>query len=99
MKKVFLIRRKHSQLRRLSPFTDEDFGKELLRLSSLPHDVSDYIEVYVSSRKKACWWLSRYSDNYSRHEYSLSVDKCPVLVGTEYFMDVSYYYIDSVEVL
>lgn len=99
MRKVYVLRRKHSQLRRLSPFTNEDFEKELERLSSIPRNVSDYIEVYVSSQKKANWWLSRYSERYSRHEYELTVDNPLILVGTEYFMDVSFYYIDSVEVL
>lgn len=99
MKKVFVIRRKHSQLRSLSPFSNKDFETELERLSSLPKYHSDYIEVHVSSMKKASWWLSQYSENYSRHEFTLQVDKCPVLVATEFFMDVSFYYIDSVEVL
>lgn len=99
MKKVFVIRRKHSQLRRLSPFTNEDFEKELERLSSLPRNASDYIEVYVSSKKKADWWLSRYSERYSRHEFELTPADCNVLVSTEYYMDVSFYYIGSINIL
>ena len=99
MNKIYVIRRKSTTTKSETPFKDGASQLWKSRLSSLEHSSDDSIMVYVSSRKKANWWCSQYSKNYGSLFYALTPAECPVLKEKQYFMEVYYYYIDTIEVL